>query len=333
MYEFLGICLVLAALLTINALASLLAAAGWRLLDPLTRAWSPRSRSEILFALRLGPFTFAVLAVALFLIPSYLSYEPHSTPEMVSKKLAGLALVSGAGVMFAGWRFIRTWLATHRLLREWLLSARPMMAPGIDIQTFCMPHAFPIIAVVGTVRPRLFIAERVLQTLTEQELAAAIAHECGHLEARDNLKRLWLRMCRDLLMIFPSGRSLDRAWAESAESAADEHAVHQDGDMALNLAAALIKIAKMIPPGSRAFTPVAAFLVGVEETAGVKSRVRRLLDIASNGLKSRSKQNRIRRIAPALTLILTLIFAAAATSPHVLITVHALVENAVKLLS
>ncbi|HSP62933.1 MAG TPA: hypothetical protein VLQ90_08135 [Pyrinomonadaceae bacterium] len=55
MYELLGICLVLAALLTINALASLLAAAGWRLLEWPLRNLPARTRAEILFALRVSP--------------------------------------------------------------------------------------------------------------------------------------------------------------------------------------------------------------------------------------------------------------------------------------
>ena len=334
MYELLGICLVLAALLTINALASLATAAVWRLLEGFPPGWSPRSRVDLLFAMRIGPPVLAMIAVSLFLVPSYLNYEPYSTPEVVSKKLASLALVSGLGVVFALWRCARSWWATHLLLREWLVIAHRIKLEGIDIPTFRIPHVFPIIAVVGATRPRLFIAERVMQSLTHEELAAAIAHEGGHLAARDNFKRLLLRMCRDLLMIVPCGRSLDRAWAESAESAADEHAAQQNGDTALNLAAALIKIAKMIPVGSRAAIPLAAFLVGGEETRGVKARVRRLVEIASNGSGGRVHQHAMIRIALALSFAVVIIFAAAvANSPHVLITVHALIEHAVKLLS
>ena len=115
-------------------------------------------------------------------------------------------------------------------------------------------------------------------------MTAAIAHEGGHLSAHDNFKRSLLRACRDVLMIVPCGRSLDRAWAEAAECAADEHAAQQSAETALNLASALVKIAKMVPVGARAAVPMAAFLVGVEETRGVKARVRRLLEIASNGV-------------------------------------------------
>jgi len=41
-------------------------------------------------------------------------------------------------------------------------------------------------------------------------------------------------------------------------------------------------------PVERASVPLAAFLVGVEETRGVKARVRRLLEIASHGYLRRA---------------------------------------------
>src|SRR5262245_64543688 len=56
----------------------------------------------------------------------------------------------------------------------------------------------------------LFRSDHLFQSLTSEEMAAAIAHECGHLAARDNLKRAALRACRDALAIFPCGARLDR---------------------------------------------------------------------------------------------------------------------------
>ena len=70
------------------------------------------------------------------------------------------------------------------------------------------------------------------------------------------------------LLIIPCGRSLDRAWSEASESAADEHAAQTEFAVALNLASALVRIARMIPAGQRQVMPrVSAFLVGGEELA------------------------------------------------------------------
>lgn len=333
MYELLGISLVLATLLAINTLASVVATAVGHALERPLRNCSARNRSDIYFALRIGPLAFALISVALFLIPSYLSYEPRSTNEVVGTKLAVLAIVSAAGVGFALWRGFRSSFATRSLLRKWLRTATPIVVDRVLIPAYRIPHPFPIIAVVGTFKPRLFIAERVLQTLSEDELTAAIEHECGHIAARDNFKRSLLRVCRDVLMIVPCGRSTDRGWAEAAESAADEYAALESPAVALNLASALVRIAKMIPEGSCAAMPVAAFLVG-DETRGVKARVRRLIEIASTDYR-RSVRNSARAgYSPWLFVgALVLLSAGVASTPHLLPTVHSLVEHVVTLLS
>lgn len=334
MYELLGICLVLAALLTINAIASAVAAACAPLLLPALQLRSARMRAEILFALRVGPTALALLSVILFLVPSYLGYEPYKTSEIVSKKLAALAILSTLGVTLALWRALCSWMATRALLHEWLAGAVKIKLSGTSIPTFRISNSFPIIAVVGIVRPRLFIATRVLETLSEEELNAAIAHEGGHLAGHDNFKRSLLRACRDALMIVPCGRRLDRAWAEAAECAADEHAAQQSAAVALSLASALVKIAKMVPVGARATVPLASFLVGVEETRGVKARVRRLLEIASHGCRRRVRESLVVRILPASTVCgVVLLGVAVASSPRVLVSVHQVIERAVKLLS
>lgn len=334
MYELLGICLVLASLLSANALASLAMAACSPLLRRPLQGRSARTRAQILFALRVAPAVLALLSVGLFLVPSYVGYEPYGTSEIVSKKLAALAILSSLGVTLAFWRALRSWFATRRLLQAWLASAIRIQISGTSIPTFRISNSFPIIAVVGTFMPRLFIAESVLETLTQEELNAAIAHEAGHLYAHDNLKRSLLRACRDALMIVPCGRSLDRAWAEAAESAADEHAAQQSVEAALSLASALVKIAKMVPVGARAAVPVAAFLVGVEETRGVKARVRRLLEIASHGYLRRAPNRTLARMLTAGSLCGVLLLAVViAANPIVLVTVHRAIEHAVKLLS
>lgn len=282
MYELLGISLALAALLTINAVASLAVAGLWRLIERPMRRCSAHTRAEGLFAMRVGPPALAVISVAAFLAPSYLIYEPSSTNESVSKKLCALAIISAIGVTLALWRGFRSWLATRSLLKKWLDDATPIHLSEIDVPSFRIPHSFPIIAVVGMFRPRLFIAERVIESLSQEEMVAAIAHEYGHLAARDNLRRTLIGACRDMLAIVPCGRSIDRAWSENAEAAADEYAADRGSAVALNLASALIEIARMVPAGVRPSMPAGAFILG-DETHSVMGRVNRLLALAGAG--------------------------------------------------
>jgi Zn-dependent protease with chaperone function len=154
-------------------------------------------------------------------------------------------------------------------------------------------------------------------------LAAVLAHEEGHLAARDNLKGLLLRCCPDPLALLPLGDRLCRAWAEAAEAAADEHAARAGSPRALALAGALVKVARMAPPGRRASLPATAFHDG----AGIARRVKRLLDrTEKEDVASPRSPYALSAWAFAPVLALT------ATSPLVLRAVHALTEAALRLL-
>jgi|SRR5688500_417096 Zn-dependent protease with chaperone function len=336
MYEFLGITLVLALLLTINATATMVAAGFGRLFKPLLWKCSARTRAEILFVMRIGPPVVAIVAIAAFMIPSYLIYEPHSTDEFVSWKLGALATLSAIGVGLAIYRGLKSWLATRSLLKDWLAASTPIKLKEFNVPTFVLRHTFPIIAVVGAFRPRLFIADHVLESLSEEELAAAIAHEYGHLAAGDNFKRSVMRVSRAALLLIPCGRSLDRAWSEASESAADEHAAQQSSLVALNLASALVRIARMIPKGQRQIMPaaVSAFLVGGEDAPGVKVRVRRLVELAATDPRLLVSNASIVRFMPWLVLTLIVVLGVTIESrPQVLAAVHNFVEHVVVVLS
>src|SRR5881394_1340068 len=150
MYELLGISVILAALMLLNAGASLVTASLWRLIAPGVASCSARTRSDLLFTLRMAAPAFATVVVFLFVIPSYLDYEPRATTEVVSKKLAALALLSLASIGFSLWRTVRSARATTALRQQWLSKSDQISVPGIEIPTFRIPHHFPIIAIVGT---------------------------------------------------------------------------------------------------------------------------------------------------------------------------------------
>src|SRR6185369_515098 len=336
MYAFLGTTLVLAMLLTINATATMAAAGLGRVGK--RRLWkcSARTRAELLFVMRIAPLAIAVVALAAFMVPSYLVYEPHKTEEFVSWKLGTLAAVSAVGVALAVWRGVRSWLATRSLLNEWLASSTPIQLAGIDVPTFVVQQRFPIIAVVGALRPRLFIAGQVLESLSEEELAAAIAHESGHLAAHDNFKRSVMRVSHAALLLIPCGRSLDRAWSDASESAADEHAAQRSSLVALNLASALVRIAKMIPKGQQQIMPasVSAFLSDDEDTPRVKVRVRRLVELAVTDSRQLVSSAPLFRFMPWLVLTALVVTGVSIESrPQVLAAVHTFLEQVVKFLS
>src|SRR5882762_9467366 len=158
MFELLGLSLLLAALLTFNSLASLIIGVVWRLFHGATRRLSTLSRARLIFLLRTFPTLIAVVCVLVLLAPAYLAFEPRHTKESVSLKLALLAFASAIGIVLAAARSIIAWRMTVRLTAGWMAQGEPIEVGGVDIATYRIDHTFPVIAIVGVLRPRLFIA-------------------------------------------------------------------------------------------------------------------------------------------------------------------------------
>lgn len=279
MYFLLGISLIFASLLIFNAAASIFASVLWRFVSKSAVNWSAQKRARFIFALRVFPFAGALVFVSAFLLPAYLLFEPYASDESVGFKLAFLSTVSAVGGVCAFVNIFRTRRATRRLVSDWMKYAEPIEIADVPIPVYRFSHPFPVIAVVGALRPRMFVANQIFALLDEKEFQAVIRHETGHLAARDNLKRTLMRVCRDLLVFPFFGRTLDRAWAENAESGADEFAARRGGNMAaVDLAAALLKIARIVPHGAKPSMPAGAFLIE-EQTAEIAFRVQRLLQM------------------------------------------------------
>jgi Zn-dependent protease with chaperone function len=332
-YYALALCLALAAFAALDAAGTLFAAAAWRAAGRPARALSAAARARLLFGLRVLPPAFALVFVAALLIPAYLIYEPYPAPDTVGLPLAALAALSACGLARAAGRAFSSWLATRRLTERWMRGAEPVAFAGIEVPSYRLVGAPPVLAVIGTLRPRLFVASQVLDSLSPEELSVALAHERGHLLARDTLRRAVMNLCRDLLPLFAAGRALDRAWAEEAERAADEYAARAGAEGALDLAAALLKIARLMPEGVESVVPAGAFLLEGSDD-GLAGRVRRLAEMASAEKSPGGGASLVlKTVAPTLLLLLFTLVTAAAADPQILAHVHALTERAVKLLS
>jgi len=145
-----------------------------------------------------------------------------------------------------------------------------------------------------------------------------------------------MRASRAALLMIPCGTSLDRAWSEASESAADEYAAQESATLALNLASALVRIARMIPREECQVLPsaVSAFLIGGEEVQGVKTRVRRLLELAAADSSQLMSNAPWFRFMPWLLLATVLVTGLTIESrPEVLAAVHSFIEHVVAILS
>jgi Zn-dependent protease with chaperone function len=330
MYYLLGACLTFAALFAANALCSLLSATLWRFVKRGAQRWSASARASFLLALRVLPPLLSLLSVTTLLLPAYLIYEPRQSGEALSVKLALPAFVSLFGMMLAVWRGAASWAATRRLVGDWMKDAEAVALAGVPVPAYRIRHPFPVIALVGAMRPRLFIASQLFETLNAEEMAAAIRHEIGHLSAYDNLKRPLMRACRDLLAPIPCGRSLDLAWKEAAEEAADEFTASVDrAHGALALASAIIKIARQIPGGASRAMPAGAFLIA-EAGDDIARRVRQLVRLAE--IEEPRRRTGALAVRPGISFLicsalLALTFLILRTD--ILFGSHALIENLV----
>lgn len=270
-YVLIGASLTLSTFLAVHALAELAAIALWRVARNHAGSVAPATYAAGLFLLRALPSIIAVLVAGGLVLPAFGRFEPRETQETMGVTMLLMGAIGSAIVIRMFWLGCRAQLATRRLARFWMRSARALDVPGVAWPVHRLEAPFPVVAVVGALRPRLFVSAAVLDGCTHAEVGAIVAHELGHISARDNLKALVFRCAPDLLSRTTAGRDLERAWKEAAEEAADDYAAARHSS--LDLASALIKVARLAP-GELPAAVVASTLYRVEN---LERRVRRLL--------------------------------------------------------
>ncbi len=128
--------------------------------------------------------------------------------------------------------------------------------------------------------------------LSDHELEVAVRHELGHKRSWDNLKKVLISATP-----FPGMSSLESAWREAAELAADDAAVATRQD-ALDLAAALIKLSR----SSKQWCEPALASGLVSGSSSISRRVQRLLEWSVPA-------RRFRRTWPWTLLVLSTVIA------------------------
>jgi beta-lactamase regulating signal transducer with metallopeptidase domain len=268
----------LASFTSAAALGSAVVPLAWKLRRDDTPAGR---RASALLMLRLLPAALAAATAALA-AAAFLRFEPRDQEESVGVMLLVLAAGSLALMAATLVRLVRLTVRTKRALRPWIASARRVDFPGMSIPAFIIDASFPIVAVVGVVRPRLIVARSVIDACSEAELRAVVAHERAHLRRRDNARRAILQTTPDLVGWLPIARAIDLAWHDATEEAADDQAAASGDAVRLALASALVRVARLAPPEHAAADLPASALYRGER---LERRVRRLL--ASSPLPSR----------------------------------------------
>jgi hypothetical protein len=270
-----GLTLALVWFVGVNGVATLLVFA---VAGRLTRQEQVRT-PRLWLGLRLLPAAASIGLVAAVFLPSYWKYEPRDYAEGFDVTLATAALVAVVVGVSAIARGAAAWVRASNRAQAWLQTARPLSLAGTSMRAFEIDADTPIVALVGVLRPRLFLTGSVVGALTGEELAASVAHELGHWRALDNLKRLAMRGAPDFLAMTSVASDLERRWASASEHVADRGAcesvsVADRGRARCALASAIVKVARMTPRMAPTAEPISTLVGGGD----IASRVRSLLD-------------------------------------------------------
>jgi Zn-dependent protease with chaperone function len=255
-------------------LLSLLVVCAWHGIRLLSRDSGIRS-ARTLFGLRIFPLIGSAFVTVAFALPAFYRLEGGMDEDMGTLMFGvGTALLLAGGLV----RVLAAQSRASRLVATWLKEAGILDAGALT--TLQVKQGGPPLLLYGISTPQVLVSENAVALLSPDELRVAVEHEMGHLRSRDNLKKLILHGAP-----FPGMGSLERAWQEAAEFAADEAAVSNSVD-AVDLASALIKLCHLVPVQE---SP--AFTTGLVDMAAlVNARVRRLLDWKEN--RSRELQSR-----------------------------------------
>jgi beta-lactamase regulating signal transducer with metallopeptidase domain len=255
----------------VNIVASLTLLFAWR-----PPAGTATVRSRVWFQGRMIPATLSVLATAIA-VSGFLRYEPREGLEDMSFLLVVFAAMTVAIWVIASVRLIRTALSARRAMRKWMPAATPIELRGIAARAFVVNTAFPIVAVVGLFRPRLLVARAVLDECSESEMRAILAHESWHLVRGDNFRRVLLSAAPDVLSWLPRALWFSEEWQLASEEAADDAAARRGPAGRVQLAQALVRVARLAGASDRDLTtmlPASALYRG----DSIEHRVRRILD-------------------------------------------------------
>jgi Zn-dependent protease with chaperone function len=274
-----------------------------------------------LLALRFAPAVAGAVAVLALCVPSYLWLEPAATREDVGLACF-IAAMLGAAVCVAALARVGIVLwRTRRFARTCLEGGRVVRLAEGDPRAIVLNSAAPVLTLAGVFRPRVITSQGVLDSLSREELDAALAHEHAHHSARDNARRLLL-LAAPRVPFLGATRKLETTWARWSEWAADDRAVESDPACSLALASALVRMARL--GVSRPATALCANFASCE--ADLSQRVERLLHAGDTAAAPRSRT--ARPLFPAIALAVTgTLLAIALAQPATLHSVHEMLER------
>ena len=239
----------------------------------LAARFRPRTAARLLLMLRFFPLAFSSFLVAALCIPSYLWLEPNSAQEQVGWGCLAAGLLAIAIWLISICRSLNAAARSFLYIQRCLRVGHEARLSGDSCHAWVIDGNAPFLALAGAFRPRLLVSRGVLNTLSKEQLTAALRHEDAHRVSRDNLRRLLIGLAPGILPFFRGFDALERGWTRFTEWAADEKAVAGDPHRAVALADALVRVARV---GSAARASLLVTLL-LADCSDLQVRVDRLL--------------------------------------------------------
>ena len=246
---------------------------------------APVPRANSVLVARSLPLVAALLLALCVVLPAWLRHEPADSGEVVGAPLAALALLSLLPILQGLRQGARMFSKTRDRLILWRGRGRNSAEIHAPYEVLEVKSADLALCVGGYLRPTIYASTDVLRSLEPDEFSAALAHEVSHASTRDPLRLLWMGSCPDFLRLLRLDEAWRRAFSSACEFAADEGASRGDRGVALDLASALLKVARL-----RAFHPMTAEALAdvavssaFSSRVDLEARVRALATPASNG--------------------------------------------------
>jgi Zn-dependent protease with chaperone function len=253
----------------VNLAASAIAWAAGRII--VHRRW--RLHADWLLLVRLFPAAAAGLFVSIVFLPAHLRFEPSDSDESFGRLVLTLFGLGAAIIWRAAARAAAVAGAALRTNRA--VAALPSAIPAAGVRGAYEIEQFAGLSLAGVFRTRILVGAEARRALTRDELDVALAHEHAHRASRDNVKRCAMFCAPDFFGWTSTARALEQRWRAEAECRADSRAVAGDERRAVQLASALVKVARLANGGrSRLASPVWSTF---HEPMLLEARVRRLV--------------------------------------------------------
>jgi len=211
----------------------------------------------------------------------------------------GASFVVAMSAISVGFGLARATRAVRRLLAGASLGVGPnesLIVGGSDV----------LLAAAGFARPQIIVSAGALAVLDDEELAAGLDHERGHIARRHRFLLVLAEICRGIARFLPGTRHSVEQLMFHVERDADHWALSRRHDR-LALASAICKAAT--PRG--AASPVLSTLGG----SGVRRRLEQLLD--GTAQRADALTSPVVRIASVGMVAFTLAAAAAGSTATV----------------